>query len=152
VAGERIKGETALAYSYFELYRDMPADSRSHAHLCSIIVEGKKRGIKQVQRWSSDYNWKERIADWDIAKNKEVLRGYLKKYGDDFRGHLQAHMVILKSFQMVASRIAKRLSDETKPDVKEFRQAVLGYQPVGQMLNDLLGIFSPEQLEELLKE
>ena len=40
--GNRLPSETALAYEYFKLYRDMPPEERSLRALCEREVNGKK--------------------------------------------------------------------------------------------------------------
>ena len=42
-SGDRLKGETPLAYRYYELYRDMVPGERSLQVLCDREVTGKKK-------------------------------------------------------------------------------------------------------------
>ena len=46
--------ESALAYKYFELYRDA-GQQRSLRSLCEHTVEGKKRSLSQIGRWSRKF-------------------------------------------------------------------------------------------------
>ena len=55
--GNRLPKETTLAYAYYELYRDMPAEERSLRALCHLEVTGKKRSERVIKRWSSEHNW-----------------------------------------------------------------------------------------------
>ena len=52
--GNRLPSETALAYEYFKLYRDMLPEERSLRALCEREVNGKKRSERVFKRWSRE--------------------------------------------------------------------------------------------------
>jgi hypothetical protein len=68
---ERQPGETAKAFAAFATYRDLPAGTRSLAHVQRDI--GKSTAyIRQLEIWSSEHEWGERSAahDQDIDRRK----------------------------------------------------------------------------------
>ena len=103
--GNRLPSETALAYEYFKLYRDMPPKERSLRDLCEREVNGKKRSISQMgrwskeehslralchlevtgkkrservfKRWSSEHNWQERVATYAAEVERAAYRELL---------------------------------------------------------------------------
>ena len=50
VCMDRLLGESALAFEYFKLYRDMPPEERSLRDLCEREVNGKKRSERVFKR------------------------------------------------------------------------------------------------------
>ncbi len=75
--GNRLPSETALAYEYFKLYRDMLPEERFLRAPCHLEVTGKKRAERVFKRWSSKHNWQERVAtyaaDVECAAYQELL-------------------------------------------------------------------------------
>ena len=47
----RLPGESQLAYTYFETYRDA-GDARSLEALGNLEVTGKKRSVSMIKKWS----------------------------------------------------------------------------------------------------
>ncbi len=68
----RLAGETALAFEYFELYRDMP--DRTLRKLSLIQVRGKTRHLKTIGRWSTNFRWQERVKSFDDEKNRRAAQ------------------------------------------------------------------------------
>ena len=75
--GNRLPSETALAYEYFKLYRDMPPEERSLRALCHLDVTGKKRSERVFKRWSSEHNWQERVAAYDADVERAAYQELL---------------------------------------------------------------------------
>ncbi len=66
----QVPRESPLACRYFELYRD----ARGKRFLCSIsghTVDGKKRSLSQIGKWSSKFSWQERVEAFN-AKNAQL--------------------------------------------------------------------------------
>jgi hypothetical protein len=57
---KRMGNESAKAYEAFKTYAEMGA-TRSHAAVGRTLGKSKKF----IERWSSQYDWKERAAQWD---------------------------------------------------------------------------------------
>ena len=49
-SGDRLKGQTPLAYRYYELYRDIVPGECSLQVLCDREVTGKKRSIAGISQ------------------------------------------------------------------------------------------------------
>ena len=69
----QVQSESALAYEYFKIYRDMPSDRRSLRALCDYQVFGRKRSQSVFTRWSVKHNWQERVRIWDVHRSREAL-------------------------------------------------------------------------------
>ena len=69
----QVQGESALAYEYFKIYRDMPSDQRSLRALCDYQVFGRKRSQSVFTRWSVNHNWQERVRIWDVHRSREAF-------------------------------------------------------------------------------
>lgn len=62
-AGSKREGESSKAFQAFAAYRDL-GPCRSLPKVCEAL--GKKQGyVKQLERWSSKYDWVARAAEWD---------------------------------------------------------------------------------------
>ena len=51
----QVPGESALAYKYFELYRDA-GENRNLRSCCENTIHGKKRSLSQFGRWSRRFS------------------------------------------------------------------------------------------------
>ena len=59
----RLPGETALALTYYELYRALPPSERSLRTLTEQEVNGKKRSLAMLGKWSTRHDWQVRGCD-----------------------------------------------------------------------------------------
>jgi hypothetical protein len=66
-------GETARAFAAFQVYRDLPAKSRSLERAASIYygqevgrtIGGTSGKVRQFETWSSRWDWVPRVAQYD---------------------------------------------------------------------------------------
>ena len=84
-----ILGESALAYTYFEMYRDAGPE-RNLRMLCDSEIGGKKRSVAQIGRWSSQFHWQTRVEAYDahvahaaFAKLAQQRRDEITKFIDN---------------------------------------------------------------------
>ena len=140
----QLSTETALAYEYFKIYRDTPPDERSLEKLCVHEVSGKKRTSTVFKRWSVDHNWQARVREWDIERSRESLGQFIKQRNRDLESFINNHFAFLQAMQAIAVKKARKLASEEDPNASEFRQTALGYQPVSQGLEKMIGIFDEE--------
>lgn len=64
----RLPDETALAFSAFCVYRQMPPELRS----LSGAAQKAGKSINSMRRWSARFDWNARVTEYDTQKEKEV--------------------------------------------------------------------------------
>jgi len=141
--GERLAGETDLAYHYFCLYRDQAQRPRSLRELCQQEVNGKKRSLKVMGRWSAQYRWQERVSEWDLAESHRQLAQLVAKRQADIEAFAQEDFFISKGVQRLTSKKISALMTGSPAQVNatELRQVVLAYDVSRSWL---IGFFSEE--------
>ena len=96
---DRRSGESDLAFAYFQLYRDQKAGERSLRALTDVVVNGKKRSLNVLGRWSSKYEWPKRMRDWDFERSKDVLRTIVAKRNRELVDFIEKDFTIAKISQ-----------------------------------------------------
>ena len=144
MAGERIKGETDLSYTYFEIYRDLDPKQRSVEALCAYEVQGKKRTHTVFARWYRNHDWANRVNQWDIERSRSALRAFILRRNKDLEKFIDDDFTIMKAAQQIVIKKTLKLSKQEDPNATEFRTTMLGYQVVREGLKDLIGIFNQE--------
>lgn len=91
------KGETACAYRYFTLYKDM------HGRSISRLAKLLGRSARGLEKYSSNYNWKERAAAWD----RELDNRLLDKRSDDIEAMRQRHVQLGLGMQTAVAKELK---------------------------------------------
>ncbi|MYF98785.1 hypothetical protein F4212_06560 [Candidatus Poribacteria bacterium] len=95
-------GETPLAFDYFIAYRDM-GPTRSLRALESIEIKGKKRGLRQIGRWSSEHVWQVRVEAYDAdvieAAATQAVEKRIKEVQDFIEDDISIASSIKKHFQ-----------------------------------------------------
>ena len=91
-------GETPLAFSYFTAYRDM-GPTRSLRALESIEINGKKRGLRQIGRWSSEYAWQVRVEAFDTDIIEAASTAAVEKRIKEVQDFIDADISIASSIQ-----------------------------------------------------
>ena len=105
---ERQKGESAQAYEAFVTYRDMGAE-RSVTRVSQSL--NKSRGL--IGRWSSQWNWTERVRAYDNELEKEARAKAVK----DRKAMTERHIGIAMQVQ------------KTKPHLRGGKQQGPGQRP-----------------------
>jgi hypothetical protein len=141
MVGERVKGETELGYAYFKIYRDMEPDDRALSKLCDIAVNGKKRTITVFARWSTTFNWQDRVRDWDVQRSRDSLRQVIHTRNKELIDFINKDFAIAKLAQGIAQRSLVKLFDQDDLDTMAYRQTMLGYREAREFLKELIGVF-----------
>lgn len=144
MAGEQIKGETPLAYEYFQIFLSLPPKERSTPALCAYQVLGKKRTGTVFTRWHKKYDWENRANQWDIARSRDALRAFILRRNDDLEEEIDAQFTIMVAARQFVVKKMIKLNKEKDGSATEFRTTMLGYQVVRDGLKDLIGIFDKE--------
>lgn len=100
---ERQKGESAQAYEAFVTYRDMGSDR-------SIRAVGQRldKSRTQIGKWSSAWNWQERVRAYDNELEKEARAKAVK----DRKAMTERHIGIAMQLQKKALEALSSLSVE----------------------------------------
>lgn len=134
--------ETPLAFSYFTAYRDM-GPTRSLRALETVEIQGKKRGLRQIGRWSSAFAWQVRVEafDADVIETAETqaVEKRIKEVQDfidtdilivsaiqkDFRAWIEsdsekdpgAYLKWTKIYEMTQKWIVNHKQADTQPEI-----------------------------------
>ena len=144
--GEREKGESAVAYHAFTVYRDMPPAERSLRALRDLLSEQnpntKKKSLGVLGEWSSRYHWQERVSAWDIENSRQAASVAAQQRQKEIEQFIQADFIVSDVTQRLTVRILKELSDkgETVINVQQLRLALMAYKEGRSNLKDLIGI------------
>ncbi len=142
---DQLPNETALAYAYYKLYRDTPAAERSLRSLCEREVNGKKRSISLLGRWSSDHSWQERIAAYDAEVESAAYQEQLAQRQAEVEAFIEEDMAISIRFQKLCkARLVELEKAGETMDCKELRQLALTYKECREWLKNLIGIMQEE--------
>ena len=143
--GSRLPSETALAYEYFKMYRDMPPEERSLRALCHLEVTGKKRSERIFKRWSSKHNWQKRIETYDAEVERAAYQELLAQRQSEVEAFIEEDMAISLKFQKLCKKRLEELEqDGDNMDCKELRQLALTYKECREWLKNLIGILQDE--------
>ena len=139
--GNRLPGETPLAYEYFKLYRDMSPEERSLRDLCEREVNDKKRSISQLGRWSSEHKWQDRVVAYDAEVERAAYQELLTQKQAEVETFIAEDMSISLKFQKLCKARLEELEQAGEDmDCKELRQLALTYKECREWLKNLIGI------------
>lgn len=110
---ERQKGESAQAYEAFTTYRDMGAERSQQA-----VSKKLSKSRQLIGRWSSAWNWQERVRAYDNELEKEARAKAVK----DRKAMTERHIGIAMQVQKKALEALASLSveDMSPKDIKEY--------------------------------
>lgn len=100
---ERQEGESTKAFEAFCIYRDMGIQR-------SIRQVAKKlnKSDTLMARWSGNYNWVERAAQWDSEQDRVARQQQL----DDIKKMRKRHADLAQSMLIKAARALTRIPDD----------------------------------------
>ena len=144
----RLPGESALAFTYYELYRALPPAERLLRVLTEQEVNGKKRSRAMLAKWSTKHNWQERIKVYDNQGARDAYVKMAKRRQTDITNFIDEDMEIALIFQKLCKSSLKKLEQSGgKLELKELRQLALAYKESREWLRELVG-FPPEEEED----
>ena len=135
---KRILGETALAFEYFELYRDM--SNRTLRKLTLIPVRGKTRDLKTIGRWSSNFRWKERVQAFDDEKKRRAAQEMTARQQAEIEAFIEADLKIARDMQEMTQQRLAQIKETQSRDAAEMRKLALMYNVSRIWLMELIGI------------
>ena len=134
----RLAGESALAFEYFELYRDMP--DRTLRKLTLIPVRGKTRHLKTIGRWSSNFRWKERVRAFEDEKYRRVAQETAERQQAEIEAFIEADLQIARDIQEMTRQHLAHVKEKQTRDAAEMRKVALMYNVSRIWLMELIGI------------
>jgi hypothetical protein len=145
----RLQRETPLAFTYYELYRDLPAAERSLRVLADQEVNGKKRSVGMLGRWSTKYNWQSRVQLYDAQAAHDAYLDQAKRRQAEITQFIDEDMNIAIKFQRLCKSSLEELEQSGKKrDCKMLRQIALAYKESREWLKELAGILQDEEVED----
>ncbi|MDE0185943.1 MAG: hypothetical protein OXP71_10930 [Candidatus Poribacteria bacterium] len=132
----RLPGETVLAYTYFEMYRDA-GDERSLDALSGQEVTGKRRSVSMIKKWSVQYDWGDRVAAFDASVARRAADALLRRRASEIEAFIETDMKIASRVQALCLNQLQAL--ETETDIGELRQLVLTYKEARLWMMELTG-------------
>ena len=147
----RLPGESSLAFTYFELYRDARYD-RSLRALCKCEVNGKKRPLSQIGKWSSRFHWQTRVEAFEAEIAHTAFLKLTEQRREEITAFVANDMTIAIELQKLCKiRLRKLATDTDNIDCRELRQLALAYRESRLWLMELTGIVESDSDDERQK-
>ncbi len=144
----RLPGESSIAFAYFEIYRDA-GNRRSLRALCDYEVEGKKRHLSQIGRWSSRYQWQTRVEAFEAQVAHDAYLELTEQRREEITTFIANDMSIALELQKLCKSRLRKLAAETEnTDCRELRQLALAYRESRLWLMELTGIVASDTDDE----
>lgn len=140
-------GESALVFKYFVEYRDL-GPTRTLRKLETLEIEGRTRNLRQIGRWSANFNWQVRVTAYD----EDVARATTARI---FQERVKAtQSFVLKDMELI-SGIQEKLSDwlnsEKEKTIEEYHKWTTSYSKVREMVYDNL-LLLPSEASDIVSE
>ena len=132
----RLSGETELAYTYFEMYRDA-GEGRSLEVLSDQVVTGKKRSVSIIEKWSAKFDWGKRVAAFDAEVARWAAVALSERRASEIEAFIEADMEIASRVQALCRD--KLLAMEIDNNFAELRQLVSTYKEARLWMMELTG-------------
>ena len=144
-----MRGESALAYEYFQIYCEMPAAARSLRALCDRVVTGKKRSEAVFKRWSVQHDWQSRVSAYDAEVERAAAAELFARRRSEISDFIEKDLQVSRMAQEICLREFQALSEAESVDVSELRQLAMAYSQSREWVKELIGILElQEQMEE----
>lgn len=145
----KLPDETPLAFTYYELYRDMPPAQRSLRTLAEKEVNGKKRSDGMLAKWSTKHNWQDRVKLHDAQVARDAYLEQAKRRQEEITTFIDEDLDIAFRFQRLCkSGLAELEKSGEKPDFKILRQVALAYKESREWLKELIAFLQDEEEDD----
>ena len=147
----RLPGESALAFAYFEIYRDA-GNERSLRALCDHEVDEKKRPLSQIGKWSSRFHWQTRVEAFEAEVSHSAFLELAQQRREEITDFIANDMTIALELQKLCKiRLRKLAADTDNTNCRELRQLALAYRESRLWLMELTGIVESDSDDERQK-
>ena len=144
----RLPAESSLAFAYFELYRDA-GSQRSLRALCESEVNGKKRPLSQIGKWSSRFHWQTRVEAFEAEIAHTAFLELTQQRREEITAFIASDMTIALELQKLCKiRVRNLAADTDNTDCRELRQLALAYRESRLWLMELTGIVEDHSVDE----
>ena len=126
---ERQKGESDKAYEAFVTYRDMGTDRSIRA-----VAQKLDKSRTQIGKWSSAWNWTERVRIYDNELETEVRAKAIKGRKDMTDRHIKIAMQLQK--KALAALNSLDVKAMTPKDIKEFLKMATDLERLNRTLEE----------------
>lgn len=141
---ERQEGESEKAFEAFAVYRDMGAE-RS----ITKVVQSLNKTRALIGRWSSQWNWQERVRAYDNELEKEARTKAIR----DRKAMTTRHINIAMQLQKKALEALNGLSveDMSPKDIKEYIKMATDLERLNREIteDDRDGVIYQMEIEDL---
>ena len=134
---ERMPGETALSFQYFEIYRNSSASERSLRKLTKMEINGKKRNLKTIGQWSSRFQWQKRSQAFDAENTRRAAQQVAVHRQAEIEAFISKDLEIGSAFQKLISEYLTKI--EQKPNIQEVCRLALAYKETRLWMMELVG-------------
>lgn len=144
----RLPGESPLAFRYFELYRDA-GEQRSLRALCDCEINGKKRPLSQIGKWSSRFHWQARVEAFAAEISHAAFQELARQRSEEVTTFIANDLSIALELQKLCKTKLKKLAtDADLANCRELRQLALAYRESRLWLMELIGPISGDSVDE----
>ena len=126
---ERQKGESDKAYEAFVTYRDMGTDRSIRA-----VAQKLAKSRTQIGKWSSGWDWTERVRAYDNELEKEARAKAVKDRKAMSDRHINIAMQLQK--KALAALASLEVEDMSPKDIKEFIKMATDLERLNRTLEE----------------
>lgn len=126
---ERQKGESDKAYEAFVTYRDMGTDRSIRA-----VAQKLAKSRTQIGKWSSGWEWTERVRAYDNELEKEARAQAVKDRKDMTSRHIKIAMQLQK--KALEALTSLEVEAMTPKDIKEFIKMATDLERLNRTLEE----------------
>ena len=109
-AWDRQPRESAQAYEAFSRYRDLGADRSLQA-----VADGLSKSVQLIKRWSSAWEWVDRVREYDDKLQKEANE---KAYKEAVKAVKDMQVRHIKTAVLMQKTAVEALSELDKRDLR----------------------------------
>lgn len=126
---ERQKGESDKAYEAFVTYRDMGTNRSIRA-----VAQKLAKSRTQIGKWSSGWEWTERVRAYDNELEKEARAQAVKDRKDMTSRHIKIAMQLQK--KALEALTSLEVEAMTPKDIKEFIKMATDLERLNRTLEE----------------
>lgn len=126
---ERQKGESDKAYEAFVTYRDMGTNRSIRA-----VAQKLAKSRTQIGKWSSGWEWTERVRAYDNELEKEARAKAVKDRKDMTDRHIKIAMQLQK--KALEALTSLEVEAMTPKDIKEFIKMATDLERLNRTLEE----------------
>ena len=112
-------GESDLTFEYFTAYRDM-GPTRTLRALEKIEIAGRTRGLRQIGKWSSEFEWQTRVEAFDVNVARAASIKTVENRANALQAFITRDMGLALIIQDAFIKWCQNLESKTPDDYSEW--------------------------------